>query len=334
MKQSVLVCSLLFLVGCSGETTTSSSSSGGAGASTGSHPASGSSTSKSTGVGSSTSASTGSGVACPMCGASTQVGTLATAAWNEISGIVASKDHPGSFYVHNDSGDSARFFAMDATGVDQGTFNVSNATAVDWEDIGRGPCANAAESCLYLADMGDNNAARTDYKLYRVKEPSALGAGAHTVTAETIPFAYPDGSHNAECLLVNPSSGEIVIVTKSLAGSSAYRFPTALADGVPVTLEKVTDAVSMPDLAQLVTGGDVKFDGSLAIIRTYGFAYGYPVQPGESLGAALAKPPCSLPVASEGQGEALGFLLDGKGFVTTSEGASSPVNRVDCATSP
>ena len=326
MKRHLLAALLLAsLVGCPG--TSQTPSSGGAGATT-STTTSPSSSDGSTGT-DSTTTSTGSGAACPACSEPTEIATLGPASWNEISGIVASKDHPGSFYLHNDSGDSARFFATDLAGADQGTFDVTGATAVDWEDIGRGPCANPGESCLYLADIGDNRAQRTDYKLYRVKEPATLGAGAHTVSAETIPFAYPDGSHNAECLLVNPATGEIVIVTKSIAGSSAYRFPTPLAAGVPVTLEKVGD-VELPDLVQLVTGGDVKVDGSLAILRTYGYAYGYPIAPGESLGSALAKEPCSLPVASESQGAALGFLLDGTGFVTVSEGAKSPMSQVKC----
>lgn len=324
-----LACTLS--MGCPGESATSGGgASGTTGKSSSASGSIGSSTSSSTSSGS-TGASTGSGVvSCPTCNPPEVTGTLAVSMWNEISGIVASKDHPGSFYVHNDSGDAARFFATDLTGKDLGTYSVTGATAVDWEDIGRGPCANANESCLYIADMGDNAVARTDYKLYRVKEPATLAAGAHSVTTEVIPFSYPDGSHNAECLLVNPKTGEIVIVTKAASGSSAYRFPTPLTAGTPVTLEKVTDVVSMPDALQLVTGGDVKFDGSFAIIRTYGFAYGYAVQPGETLGQALAKPPCSLPVATEGQGEALGFLLDGSGFVTTSEGANSPLNRVVC----
>lgn len=275
------------------------------------------------------SSGTGAGT-CPTCSAATTIGTLTKGAWNEISGIVASKDHPGAFYTHNDSGDSARFFAMDAKGADLGTFDVTNATAVDWEDIGRGPCADGTGSCLYIADMGDNRATRSDYKLYRLKEPTTLDAGKHAVTAEAIPFSYPDGSNNAECLLVNPATGEIVVVTKAASGSSAYKFPTPLVAGTPVTLEKVTDVVALPDALQLVTGGDVKFDGSLAIVRTYGYAYGYPIQPGESLGQALAKAPCALPVATEQQGEALGFLLDGSGFVTTSEGTNQPLNQVLC----
>lgn len=322
MKQTLLTAGVALLVACTGSAQTSSA--GGNASTQASGATSGSSTS-----GQPTSGSTGAGAACPACAPPTEVGKLASDQWEEISGLVASKDHPGTFFLHNDSGDAARFFAMDATGADQGTFNVTNATAVDWEDIARGPCAAVNESCLYLADMGDNRAKRSDYKLYRVKEPAALGAGPHDVTAETIPFSYPDGMHNAECLLIHPSTGEIVIVTKSAGGSSAYRFPTPLVAGTAVTLEKVGD-VPMPDLVQLVTGGDVRPDGSLAVVRTYGYAYGYPIGQGETLGEALTKEPCKLPAASEDQGEALGWLLDGTGYLTVSEGDESPIHRVTC----
>lgn len=329
MKQHPLFAPLVvWLIGCPGGSQTPSS--GGAGAMTNTT----STSSQQTTTGSAMSGSTGSaGPTCPACSGPTEIGELGPAKWNEISGIIASKDHPGMYYLHNDSGDSARFFAMDATGADQGTFAVTNATAVDWEDIARGPCAmpsqGASESCIYLGDFGDNRSQRSDYKLYRVKEPATLGVGDHDVTAETIPFSYPDGSHNAECLLANPATGEMVIVTKSIVGSTVYRFPTPLAAGVPVTLEKVVDIV-YPDLAQLVTGCDVNPAGTWAILRTYGYAYGYPIAAGESLGAALAKEPCSLPVAGESQGEALGFSIDGSGFLTVSEGSKSPISQVLC----
>ena len=44
------------------------------------------------------------------------------------------------FFAHNDSGDTARFFAVSRTSVVMQTFNLDGATATDWEDIASGPC--------------------------------------------------------------------------------------------------------------------------------------------------------------------------------------------------
>ena len=57
----------------------------------------------------------------------------------EESGLCASRRHTDILYTHNDSGDSARFFAIDAnTGRLNATLTVTGATSHDWEDIACG----------------------------------------------------------------------------------------------------------------------------------------------------------------------------------------------------
>lgn len=55
----------------------------------------------------------------------------------EVSGIVASRTRPGSFWVHNDSGDSARLFRIDRRAQVEAEVAVVGARAFDWEDIAR-----------------------------------------------------------------------------------------------------------------------------------------------------------------------------------------------------
>ena len=83
-------------------------------------------------------------------------GTIASPSVVEASGIAASWRVNGVWWVHNDSGDSARVFAIGSDGRDLGEFALSGATAVDWEDIVAGPGPAFAVSYLYLADIGDN----------------------------------------------------------------------------------------------------------------------------------------------------------------------------------
>ena len=87
------------------------------------------------------------------------VGTISSSWLNETSGIVGSRSLPGTLWVHNDSGDSARFFAIGTTGALQGQFSLQNATATDWEDIAIGPKSGGG-NYLYLGDIGDNSANR------------------------------------------------------------------------------------------------------------------------------------------------------------------------------
>ena len=66
-------------------------------------------------------------------------GTVASAAVDELSGISASRRTDGVWWVHNDSGDSARVFAVGTDGRDLGEFDLAGTAAVDWEDIAVGP---------------------------------------------------------------------------------------------------------------------------------------------------------------------------------------------------
>ena len=266
---------------------------------------------------------------CTSCKTVTIGGGLANAQITEASGIVASAVHADVFYVHNDSGDSARFFATDMTGADLGTFDVADASNVDWEDIARGPCT--AGSCLYLGDIGGAKAkARQSLTVYRTPEPSELGKGTHTVTAEVFPMTYPDGAHDAETLLVHPVSGVVTIVTKVKSGaSSIYELPMPLTPGVYATLIKTGEIVS-PCASPKFTGGDVHPSATGVLLRTYDNVFFYSMKPDQSVSLALQGAPCALTAPAEPHGEAVGWLASGNGFVTVSEGVGARIGMTDC----
>jgi hypothetical protein len=319
---------IAIVLGCSGSgapTSTSTSSAGATGSGGATTSSASSASSGGTGASSTGTGGADAGVpACLSCSAPVEAGTLGSPALNEISGVVASAIHPGVFYVHNDSGDTPRFFAIDAAGALLATFTVAGAQAVDWEDLARGPCP--AGSCLYLADIGDNPESRSSYTIYRVPEPASVADA--TVNAEALPFTYGDGSHNSETLLVEPTTGVVTLVTKVFVGaSSIYELPLPLTPGVSATATKV-GTVQPPSGVVLTTGGDVRENGVL--LRTYSNVWLYPKAPATSVASALAGTPCMMPVADEAQGEAVGWLPSGKGYVTIGEGAGAKVNRVDC----
>lgn len=248
---------------------------------------------------------------------------------DEASGLAVSHKNPGVIWAHNDSGDSARIFAIDEKAGLLGEIAFGGATAIDWEDIAVGPCAKG--TCVWVGDFGDNNKNRTDYALYRIEEPSLDGKpfGKRTIAAEKIPFSYPDGSWNSETLLVHPTSGEIYLVTKiGMSASGVYRFPAKLDAGVPVTLERVGTAASTA--MSLVTAGDVSPCGDRVLLRTYLSLMEYAIEPGETIAQALAKTPVKVPVAREGQGEAVAYRREGAGYFTTSEGTSVSLSATTC----
>jgi hypothetical protein len=264
---------------------------------------------------------------CTVCGDPATVGAIVSDAVVETSGIVASAIHPDVFYVHNDSGGDPAFYAIGADGQDLGTFDVDGAVAVDWEDIARGPCP--AGSCLYLADIGDNDEERSTYILYRVSEPGSVGQDG-TVDADAFSFVYPDGSHNSETLLVHPDTGVVTIVTKVLAGnSSVYELELPSSPGAILTATK-TGELAPPQGNVRFTGGDVHPASQGVLLRTYTNAFFYAALSGQSVAGALAGAPCVVPVAGEVQGEAIAWTRSGEGYLTVSEGTNPDLHAVQC----
>jgi hypothetical protein len=268
----------------------------------------------------------GTALVCPVCEPAEETGKLVSPAAIEISGVVASLAHDGVYYVHNDSGDTARFFAIDVKGAALATFTVTGAQAVDWEDIARGPCPSG--TCIFLGDIGDNSSTRSGYAVYRVAEPTTIADAS--LAAETLAFTYPDGPHNAETLLADPVTGGLFVVTKTVGVSSVYAFPLPLTPGQSVVLTKAGD-LSLPIMPALITGGDVHPNGRGVLIRTYSDVWLFPQAAGMSVVDALVGTPCAEPAPSDSQGEAIGWLPSGAGYVTTSEDLNAPIHRVKCA---
>lgn len=270
-----------------------------------------------------------------LCGRLEQERTGALpAALSEASGLVASRRQPGVLWMHNDSGDSAVVYAIDRSGAQLGAFEVSTARAVDWEDIAVGPPAGGRPGdTLYVGDIGDNRKERSEIVVYRVSEPTVegkpvSGGGAtggrpedsgSTRRAAQYVLRYPDGPHDAEVLLIDPVSGDLFVVTKDLQGrSGVFRSAAPLDPDATTTLEHLRTL----DLgvAGLATGGDVSSSGDVIVIRTYTAVYVWGRRPGESVGDALGRAPCSAPRPRDLQGEAIGLDPDGAGYTTTAEG--------------
>ena len=243
----------------------------------------------------------------------------------ELSGLAASHVHPGLLYTHNDSGDSARFFAITQQAQVAAEIHLSGATATDWEDISVGPCPSG--SCVYVGDTGDNKADRTQYVIYRLPEPATLPSDGSVVTVtsfESFPFVYPDGPHNAETLMVHPQSGRVFIVLKETGiPAVVYEMPLPLQKDTEVTLQQVA-TLAIPPAEGLVTDGAFHPCGDRALIRTTGATGLFQLTrlPGGTVPSVFGSTPVRLPVASEPQGEAVTWAIDGRSYFTASETVS------------
>jgi hypothetical protein len=253
------------------------------------------------------------------------LGSVTAPQVNEASGLVWSREQSGLLWVHNDSGDSPRFFALDDAGALLGIVEVTGANATDWEDMAIGPSNGGDGWDLFLGDIGDNAEARQSIAIYRTPEPQAATLSGTTQAAsfERLDAEYPDGPHNAETLLVDPVSGDLYIVTKEGATSGVYRWAAPQIPGrSPAVLESVGTVTHAGSTA---TGGDVSPLGDYVIVRTYDSARLWIREMGSPLHEAFANQPCTVPLQTEIQGETMAINPQGNGYTTLSENVGQPL---------
>ncbi len=256
-----------------------------------------------------------------LFGPAQDAGIVTASQITEASGIVASRKNPGVIWVHNDSGDAPRVFALDTRAGLLGVCTIAGAQARDWEDIAVGPGPDPNRQYLYIGDIGDNNARHRSVRVYRVAEPN-LDPGQpfgqmEIGPAATIELTYPDGPQNAETLLVDPLTCDIYLITKSiLLPCKVYRAAWPQPLHTPIRLEPV---VVLP--WPLATGGDISPDGREVIVRSYYYASLWVRPEGELLWRAFEGQQIGLPLAGEPLGEAIAFDSQGRGYFTLSEKA-------------
>jgi hypothetical protein len=229
---------------------------------------------------------------------------------NESSGLGTSSYGDGIVYTHNDSGDTARFFAVNSAGATVAVYTLQGAVNHDWEDMATGTDA-AGHPVLYFGDIGDNAATRSEIDVYQVPEPRGPSANVPWVRYR---FRYPDGAHNAEAMMVDPRSHRIYIASKAAVGQGElYEAPAA-----PSTTD-INVLTPVRPVPTLTTSGDISPDGQHMVLLTYFRAY---------WSAGVTGALTAFDVTEQQQDEAIAFTRDEKSVLVGSEGVHSSVYRI------
>lgn len=272
----------------------------------------------------------GSAAADVSFGAPTGVCQMNDSRLPEGSGLLVTDT---GFDAINDGGLQIEVFHLDHLCQITGT-TTAQVDPYDVEDLARG-----SDGRLWMADIGDNNSRRANIAV------EILPATGDDVTSQTLirRFAYPDGPHDAEALIVAPDN-TIVVVTKDFLGSSeVYQSPAAVDLAVggssdPVTLVKVgslqlavTDTPGGPvGLAGnlLITGAASTPDGKLIALRTYTDAYLWQVDGSSSIADTIVDSrPARVALPDAPQGEAIAFGKDSS-LHLFGEGVPSSIFRI------
>ncbi len=268
---------------------------------------------------------------------------------HEPSGLAASRVNANVQYVHSES-DSEGMVAVRTTDARVvGRYRVDIPRQWDWEDIATGPCP--AGSCVFAGDIGLSNGKAdppSTFGVYRVAEPDLrAGETEEKLRGDWFRFRYPDGVHDAEGLMVHPSTGRIYVVTKKADGrSGVYAFPAVLpapSSTTVTTLVKVAtlelprwtgdpDAIPVSGSFAQVTAASIHPAGNRFLLRTRHRVYEFRAPVGGSFESALAADPVTLTTpGGEGQGEAIEYAPDGSAYYTVGELPAPPftLKRVD-----
>jgi hypothetical protein len=238
----------------------------------------------------------------------------------EVSGLVVSRKNPDVMWVHND-GDEKQVFAVTTAGQLVTRVRVE-VPLTDVEDIAIGPGPEEGVDYVYVGDIGDNTSSRPDIRLVRFPEPELKAIKDKKLDAsgvEVFRLRYPDGPHDAEALLVDPTTGDVFIVVKEDNRSRLYRVgEDRLKTDAPIVLELV-GYLNVDD----VSAGDISPAGDLIILRDEDRGWIWNRPSGSSVGDSFKRAPRPVLVRAAGQaqnGEAVGFAPDGKSYYTVSEG--------------
>jgi hypothetical protein len=224
----------------------------------------------------------------------------------ESSGLVVAR---GLVVTTNDSGDSGRVFTVDPeTGDTVGTTGWGNAPQ-DVEAL-----APLGDHEIWVGDIGDNTESRQSIQV----SPVPVGSGNSDIDAPIYDLVYPDGPHDAETLMTDPTTGRLYVATKEVLGGTLYAAPKNLDP------HGVNELEPLGDVLPIATDGAFLADGKHFVVRNYAVAavYAFPsLEKGDQF---------QLP--DQPQGEGLAVDADGS-LLLSSEGLHSKVLRVTLPTS-
>ncbi|HKQ38098.1 MAG TPA: hypothetical protein VJ063_08480 [Verrucomicrobiae bacterium] len=178
----------------------------------------------------------------------------------ECSGIVASRQYPDVFWVHND-GKREHLYAINRKGATLAQFKIKGAEFHDWEDI-----TMDAGNNLYAADTGNNDAKRMEVAVYRFREPNPKHSDKSIHVTRQWTLRYPLAPRDCESIVVVGTNGYLISKVTGNKMAEVFSFPLEGSDG-PITLKSLAHLV----IDSPVTAAAVSSDGkTLAAISKEG----------------------------------------------------------------
>ena len=268
-------------------------------------------------------------------------GLLADPELSELSGLAASRRHPGVYWAHNDGDNGERLVAIRRDGARAGSVTIEGVRNVDWEDIDSFELDG--RRYLLVADTGDNGGIRKTLMLHVVEEPAALRDGLVVKPAWSIEFRWPDGARDCEAVAVDAAAGQVLLVSKKRVPPDLLAVPLRPpASDTPVVAQPVGlfGGIAQPTAKDLkqnpvygryrsqVSGADLSPNGRVLALLNYHSVHLYVRRHGQTWGEALRQgKPDVLALPWLPQAEGIAFSGDGASLLVAGEQVPSPLFR-------
>jgi hypothetical protein len=262
----------------------------------------------------------------------------------ENSVALTSVSQPGIIFGLNDSGNPPEVFAFDSSGRGRGVWSVAGARNRDWEAAALGPCRHRGSWCLYIGDVGDNEAHRRYVTIYRVPEPAvseSVGVNTPLQVEGSLNVSYSDRPHDVEAMYVGVDGSMFFITKRRLLDNQRrprpaliFRVPGSSWDSSGTVVAALVD--SLPIVPGERQGGEISDaalspDGKLLAVRTYADLFFFEMDSVTQLPRPGQAPvPCTIRALEEKQGEGIAWWWDRRRVLLTSERRNAPFHVVSC----
>ena len=268
-------------------------------------------------------------------------GVLTDPELSEVSGLAASRAHPGMFWAENDGDNGEKIIAIRTDGSRLASVRILGVHNTDWEDLDSFDLDG--KHYLMIADTGDNGGIRKTLLLHFIEEPADVRDGATVTPAWSIEFRWPDGARDCEATAVDVAGGQVLLISKKRVPPEVFSLPLRPAAGAGVLV--ATPVAVLPGIAQpstddlkqnpvygryrsQVSGADLSPNGRVLAVLNYHSIHLYVRGPGQAWAQALdTAVPDELALPWLPQAEGIAFSLDGKSLLIGSEQRPSPLLR-------
>ena len=257
------------------------------------------------------------------------MGVILNSKIDEASGIASSKINPNIIWVHNDSGDMARLYAIGLDGSDLGVLRLPGIIARDWEDMCLGPGPKENTDYVYIGDIGDNFSKKNKKRIYRFEEPQInmdsllIPFNIKIKEVDEITFIYPNNKSDSEAMMIDPITKDIHIITKRESSPYIYSLPYPQSTSSSITAKHIGNITLSPEnpytMSDMIVSADISRDGSMVLIKTYYHIFLINRDISLPFSSILNKEQSMLDYIIEPQGESICWHWNQSGYFTISE---------------